>query len=490
MKKLLPMKLSFIFFFLINSFVWAQVPTYEKQKIVSNDPIANGQFGISSDISGDYAVTGAIGADSFKGAIYVFYNDGHSWDQIAKLTMSDAMPNDYFGHSVAISGDYIVAGCADKQATYIYKKPASGWANMTETQKIVASDAQADDIFGYSVAIDADYIVVGDHYQDNGGSLTDDKGAAYVFHNNAGVWQEEQKLVASDATNEDYFGCDVSISDNIIIAGAKGKDDGADYAGAAYIFENDGSGWSQEAKLTASDPETSDGLGFTVDVYGNYAIASAYWKNVSGVGSGAAYVYKKPASGWVDMTQIAKLTPSDGVEYDYFSRNIAITDQYAVASAHYEHNGGQVYFYEMPGSGWEDMTESKILKPTSTTVNYGKSLSLTNDRIIVGDFGDASYAGAAFIYAPEESEGLDESLVNLFSIYPNPSKGILKIKLNDNKIDKTISYAISDGLGKLIKQASISKKTTQINLSLFDKGLYFIKINSSEGSVTYKFILD
>jgi hypothetical protein len=480
--------LRFILFF-FNILLWAQTPTEEQQKIFSSDPVENGQFGISTDISGDYAISGAIGVDDFRGAVYLFHFDGHDWNQIAKLTMSDAAPSTFFGKAIAISGDYIVAGCEENKAAYIYKQPVSGWTDMTETQKIEASDAQADDAFGYSVGIDGDYIVIGDLYQDNGGSLTDNKGAAYVFHNSAGIWTEEAKLIASDVDIEDYFGCDVSISNSTIIVGSKGDDDVANYSGSAYIFTNETGTWEEKAKLTASDPTTSDGLGFTVDVYGDYAIASAYWKNVSGVGSGAAYVYKKPTSGWANMTQTARLTPSNGVAYDYFSRNIAITDQYAVASTHYEHDGGQVYFYEMPGSGWVDMTENKILKPSGDVVVFGKSLSLTNEKLIVGDFGDASYAGAAYIYAPEDTFGVVDYKNTSFSIYPNPNNGIFYLKMN-----KFASFnyfvTISNNLGQIVYQTQLEENVKSINLSHLMNGIYSINLINEDSIFSSKIILN
>jgi len=493
MNKQLLLKLILAYFFLMSGIIIkAQTPTEEQQQIFNADPVVNGQFGISSDISGYYAVSGAIGVDDFRGAVYVYYFDSHEWSQVAKLTLSDATANDYFGKAVAISGDYIVAGCEEKQAAYLFKKPTSGWTNMTETQKIVASDAQADDAFGYSVAIDGDYLVIGDHYQDNGGSLTDDKGAAYIFHNNSGIWLEEAKLIASDTTVEDYFGCDVSISGTNVIIGAKGNDDVANYSGSAYIFSKESGNWIEKAKLLASDPEMSDGLGFTVDIYGDYAIASAYWKNVNGVGSGAAYVYEKPASGWENMTQTAKLTPSDGVEYDYFSLNIAITDQYALASAHYKHNGGQVYFYEKPTDGWVDMTENKILKPTNGTVVFGKSLSLTNDNLIIGDFGDAtntSYSGSAYIYAPEDTSGIGEINTEFISIYPNPNDGVFTVRTTLNNPNK-LHFTISNNLGQVVYQSELKGNLTSIDISHLINGIYTMSLIDETSTQTYKIILN
>jgi len=380
-------------------------PNVEFQQILNPDATTNGQFGISSDISGDYAVVGAIGNDTYTGAAYVYHLESEVWTKVAKLNIAGATTNEYMGNPVAIYGDIVVIGMSENKTAYVFVKPPGGWADMTETAKLTASDAQPDDYFGSSVCIYEDFIVVGDLYQDNGGNASDDKGAAYIFEKPVSGWTdmtETSKIIASGLSNKDYFGCDVAIHGDYLAVGAKGDDGLANYTGAVYVFYNNSGTWTEQAKLTASDAEASDGLGFTVDIYGDYIITSAYWKNVSGTGSGAAYVFEKPATGWTTMTQTAKLTPSDGVEYDYFSRNIAITDQYAVASAHYEHNGGQIYFYEMPAGGWVDMTEDNILTPSGSAVTFGKSLSLTNDNLIIGDFGVSSYSGTVYIFSTGE----------------------------------------------------------------------------------------
>ncbi|MCB7129976.1 MAG: FG-GAP repeat protein, partial [Candidatus Brocadiales bacterium] len=151
------------------------------------DARAYDYFGYSVALSGDYALVGAPWEDaggSGAGAAYIFYRTGiNSWDSGTKLLAPDTQAGDYFGYSVAISGDYALVGAEEEDAgggnagaAYIfYRTGINSWDGGT---KIVAPDAQADNLFGRSVAISGDYAVVGAPWEDAGGG---EAGAAYVF---------------------------------------------------------------------------------------------------------------------------------------------------------------------------------------------------------------------------------------------------------------------------------------------------------------------
>lgn len=164
--------------------------------------------------------------------------------EIAVLSASDAEPEDYFGGSLAISGDTIVVGVMDKDgdginrgAAYVYQRNQGGIDNWGEVIKLTASDMADEDHFG-TVAISGDTIVVGARGEDSMGS---DGGAVYIFERNAGGqdnWGEVIKLTASDAEDYDYFGS-AAISGDTIVVGAMYEDgDGTD-RGAAYVYERD-----------------------------------------------------------------------------------------------------------------------------------------------------------------------------------------------------------------------------------------------------------
>ena len=207
----------------------------------------------------------------------------------AKLMASDAQASDYFGYSVAVAGDTVVVGARDEDseglnagAAYVFVRNGTTW---TEQAKLMASDAQAGDWFGYSVAVSGDTVVVGAYYEDSGGS---DAGAAYVFVRNGTSWSQQGKLVAGDAQADDQFGQSVAISGDTVVVGAHYEDDGGSDAGAAYVFVYDGTAWTEQDKLVAGDAQVDGRFGYSVAVSGDTVVVGA-----SGEGSyaGAAYVF-------------------------------------------------------------------------------------------------------------------------------------------------------------------------------------------------------
>jgi len=139
-------------------------------------------------ISGDTTIVGAKGDDSSSGSAYVFVKPAGGWTnsfQTAKLTALDAAAFDQFGRSVSISGDTAIVGAfGDDDAgsfsgsAYVFVKPARGWTNSFQTAKLTASDAAASDLFGNSVAVSGDTVVVGSPRDDD---VPQNSGSAYVF---------------------------------------------------------------------------------------------------------------------------------------------------------------------------------------------------------------------------------------------------------------------------------------------------------------------
>jgi len=138
------------------------------------------------------------------------------------------------------------------------------------------------------VAISGDYAIVGARKEDTGGS---NAGAAYIFKRDGTSWTQEEKIVASDAGKDDQFGNSVAISGDYAIVGAYLEDAGGNIAGAAYIFKRDGTSWVQEAKILASDAGASDYFGYSVSISGDSAIVGAVYEDTGGGDAGAAYIY-------------------------------------------------------------------------------------------------------------------------------------------------------------------------------------------------------
>ena len=267
----------------------------QQAKIISSDLQAWDQFGASVSIDGDTVVVGATGEDTGgqqAGAAYVFTRSGTTWTQQQKIQASDIGAGDGFGISVSISGDTVVVGAqledtggTDAGAAYVFTRSGTTW---TQQAKIQSSDIEANDRFGYSVAIDGDTVVVSAYYEDTGGT---NAGAAYIFTRSGTTWTQQQKIQASDAQAIDQFGWSVSIDGDTVVVGAFAEDTGGTSAGAAYIFTRDGTTWTQQQKIQASDVQAGDQFGISVSIDGETVVVGAHFEDAGGAEAGAAYIF-------------------------------------------------------------------------------------------------------------------------------------------------------------------------------------------------------
>ena len=165
-------------------------------------------------------------------------------------------------------------------SAYVFIEPASGWASATGSIKLTAADAAAADYFGWSVAIDYDMIVVGAYRHDDSGT---DTGSAYMFAKPAAGWAtntETAKLTASDAAADDQYGYSVAINDDTVVVGAPQNDSQALDAGAAYFYQT--SDWTA---IADSAPGKANATSYTIANLVNGVHYSARIRAVNGVGA-------------------------------------------------------------------------------------------------------------------------------------------------------------------------------------------------------------
>ena len=318
-------------------------------------------FGASVAVSGDTVVVGAP-SEASTGAAYVFVRNGTNWSQEAYLKASNTGPDDSFGASVAVSGDTIVVGARreDSNATGINGDEADNSASQSGAAYVFVRDGEtwrqeaylkASNTglsqFGASVAVSGDTVVVGAPSEAG-------TGAAYVFVRNGTNWSQEAYLKASNTGRSDCFGEKVAISSDTVVVGAFGEDsnatgingDEADnsalYAGAAYVFVRDGTTWSQEAYLKASNTKPDNFFGASVAVSGITVIVGARGEESSSTGvngdetsnsalyAGAAYVFVRRGTTW---SQEAYLKASNTDSSDFFGRSVAISSDAIVVGA-------------------------------------------------------------------------------------------------------------------------------------------------------------
>jgi len=383
---------------------WPADGTIEQAKLLAGDAQASDYFGYSVAVSGDTVVVGASSASSAAGAAYVFVRNGTTWNEQQKLMASDAEAGDWFGTSVAVSGDTVVVGSRYEDeggfyagAAYVFVRNGTTW---TEQDKLMASDAQAGDEFSYSVAVSGDTVVVGARGEDSGGS---DAGAAYVFVRNGTSWVQQDKLMASDAQVYDWFGYSVAVSGDTVVVGAPYEASGGFDAGAAYVFVRNGTAWSQQAKLTASDAEAYDWFGYSVAVAGDTVVVGAYGEDDGGTDAGAAYVFVHDGTSWDEQ---GKLMASDAQAYDYFGVSVAVSGNTVAIGAFHEDDGGisagAAYVFVYDGTSWDE--QAKLMaSDAQANDQFGVSVAVSGDTVVVGapyEDSGGSDTGAAYVFVP------------------------------------------------------------------------------------------
>ncbi len=487
-------------------YIFSLYPLYAtEKKLKAEDGSQFDRFGYAAAISGDFALIGAPFEDNGafdRGSAYIFYKDeggSNSWGQLVKLTASDADASDQFGMAVDIDGDIAIIGARFEDskgqnagAVYIFYRSQDGNNIWTEVKKIVASDGEQDDEFGHSVSVNGDYIIIGAPGEDDG---VFNAGAAYIYYRHSGgneQWGEVKKIIASDAATQDNFGTAVGITDGSAIVGAFGEDSLGDDTGAAYLFDqNEGStnNWGQVAKILADD-DVSDysEFGYSVAIDGEYAAVGSHADDVTGSNVGSVYMFRKDRGGDNNWGKTMKLLASSGSNDDEFGISVSLDGDFLIVGAYGDDSmaddGGAIYVYyhtpEVKDFWWQ---MKKIIPGDSNKSDlFGFSSGVSNNKILVGAFlddGSAQDAGAAYLVSDELV--VPATNINLSSLSED-SKVILT--WSPSPSSNTTYYHILRGtsITKFDYLLTISKSTQQYtDLTVINNTTYFYKIVSIDG---------
>jgi FG-GAP repeat len=394
----LPLLASVLVFSLIPTAA-AQADWVEQMKL---RPVEDcGFFGQAAAMEGDRA---ALGAPGSQDAAYLFRFDGWAWQEEAELVADDGRLGD-FGWSISLSGDAVVVGAPgyysgdSAGAAYVFRYNGSAWAQET---KIQPADGESGEHFGSCVAMSGDALVVGAHLDDDNGSQS---GSAYVYRFDGQQWNQEQKLLASDAEVSDWFGCSVAIDGSIVLVGANGCRVGDESgAGAAYVFRHDGTAWVEEAIIAASGGSHLDAFGGSVALAGDTALIGATGNDDAAFDAGAAYVFQHDGLDWSQQQLLA----SDGEDYDCFGTSVAFDGTTAVVGVPSSDDGGDkagsAYVFRFDGVTWVE--EKKLLASDGAEEDeFGRSVAVSGDTVMIGargDRGDNGYTkvGSAYAFGP------------------------------------------------------------------------------------------
>ncbi|HTB78984.1 MAG TPA: hypothetical protein VK762_37330 [Polyangiaceae bacterium] len=350
--------------------------------------VSDTYLGYSVAMDGNTAVVGAWNDDATKGAAYVYVLSGTTWSLQQQLTATDGASDDEFGYAVAVSGDTVMVGAAEKGNgqgwVYTFTRSGSAWTQQQEFTE--PSGGAADDCFGCSLALSGTTALVG-----AAGALSD-VGTAYVYANSGGTWQPQgQGFLGS--TQGDFFGFSVALdpTGSTAVVGAFGT---LSEAGTAYVFTRSGATWTQQAALTAPDAHAGDRFGYAVATGSGVIFAGAYESGAAG----AAYVFTQSGATWSEQT---KLVPPDPTGSDFFGASVAVSGSTAIVGA-YERGGGlgpgAAYVYTNGGSGWTQPPQ-ELFAP-SAGQDFGYSVAVSGSSAAIGAIGASNHAGAVYLFGP------------------------------------------------------------------------------------------
>lgn len=260
-------------------------------KLSPSDAASNQRFGWDVAIQGDTAM---VCRTSQPGGIWVFEHQGGGvWAQVAVLLPGDVGPVDGFGQQFTLRGDTLIAMSNNEQggtypgSVYVYRNLAGVW---TEEQELSASAPQDGSLFGYTLDVQGDTIVVGSQGFDEFG--VNNIGQAYVFRRTGGVWAETQQLRPAWVNSAIGYGVSVALSGDSLLVGASSDfGDGAPYAGSAYSYRYDGDDWGYIKRVFSNPPSAFASFGGAIGLDGDTAVIGASFEGSdTGTADGAAYV--------------------------------------------------------------------------------------------------------------------------------------------------------------------------------------------------------
>lgn len=325
------------------------------------------------------------------GAAYVFRHAKQQGDEPVRLIAPDAKAGDGFGGNVKLWGNTALVGAigSDREqgedfgAVYAFTQRGDNWAFQ---QKLSVTPGSPGDAFGWGMAIAENLAVIGAPRDDQQGK---DAGAAYVFERTEGVWKQKAKLMASDSTPGDLFGLSVAISGDTVLIGADLHPANGEKSGTAYVFVRRDGNWQQQAKLLADDGQPVDIFGVRLALEGDTAVISARRDDDPklGVDAGAVYVFQREGAQW---RQQQKLQAPDGKADDRFGRHVAINNgQILIGAMHQDataDNAGAAYVFEQAGDRWV-MTRKLTREGLNANARMGWSVAMSDSHYLLGATG-------------------------------------------------------------------------------------------------------
>jgi hypothetical protein len=341
-----------------------------------------------------------------SGAAYVYVRDGDTWKPQAYLKASDSAPYDYFGAAAVLEGDTLVVsaiheGLFELSATmtrpgaaYVFTRSAGVWS---QTQRIEAPQLNGADMFGLAVDLEGDTLVVGAPLEATSGQRS---GAAYIFERVGGVWMERQMLKSSAPKAGALFGSSLALEGDHLVVGAPNEAQPDTDSGSAEVFVRRGGMWVPQQRLGPPTPIGGANFGFAVALHGNRIVVGAP-RTASLISTvetppGEVYVFDTDGEHW-NQSAVLRATAPDGS--DFFGLAVGLTDTVLAVGAPGDASGargvsadpkrtdaqysGAMYLFAETADGW---APSAYIKPHNTDANdgFGWPFAIDGNTLAVG----------------------------------------------------------------------------------------------------------
>jgi choice-of-anchor B domain-containing protein len=332
-------------------------------------------FGAAVAVTEDEVLIGEPQNSTEPGYVFIYRKMNGQWREHARLKASDGEPGDGFGAGIVIEGNRMVVGAFRQPHgnAYVFERGADG--SWQETAKLGLENPTGMTVFGISVALRGDEILVG-------APATDQAGVVHLYHRGTdGTWAHSGEIRSTSAAGEGLFGTVIQVSgDDALIANS---------AGGIVAFRNVNGTWTETGKLLVPGRATNtfrrplalyDGQAFVTEAAGNN-------------GTGAVHVFTRGQDGaW---TIAGTVTPPDSTQA--FGASIALDrDMLWIGAPNGDRGRGVVYLFERTGSTW---TARPAIRPADLPADarFGGSLAVRNGVAAVGLVGADFGAGKAMI---------------------------------------------------------------------------------------------
>ncbi len=393
--------------------------------------------------------------------------------------------------AVGAPSDDEMAGNAG--AVYIYQQSSSNPNAWVQTKKLFAGDASQGDNFGAALSLDGNWLLAGSPLHDGAGA---DAGSAYVFGRNTGGadnWGQAAQLNASDGEANDNFGHSVALSGNNAVVGAPGDDDQGAESGAAYRFNRNQGGadnWGQVSKLHGAQTLAGDKFGSSVAASGPYALVGAPFNDLQGSDAGAAFAYNQ-------YGQMSLIVNPFGAANDHFGASVAVDSAYAVVAAPgddpFGEGSGKGFVYLLVDQGWALVGQ---LSDGSGAAGdgLGTSAAMSSRTVLMGSpfdqNGSAASRGSASFFEglcsddsarQRTDEGAEVAVPGLdVQVFPVPFSETLTIQVGTGASDVRIS--VLNTLGQEVVTLHEGQATAQgryeWQAGKAQPGLYFVRVQA------------